>query len=126
LKKISTKIIILNILVVMLTAILVGGMAAFRMSEISTNTITTINTTVRRDYDEIIKSGVENVVTMLEGIYKKYQAGDITLDEAKKLGADLTREMKYGDGGYFWIDTIEGVNVVLLGGETEGTNRYEF
>jgi len=125
LKKISTKIIVLNILVVLLTALLVGGMAAFRMSEISDNTITTIDTTVRKDYDEKIKNGVENAITMLEGINKKYQGGEMTLEQAKKLGADLIREMKYGEGGYFWVDTIEGDNVVLLGGESEGKNRYD-
>ncbi|MBZ9687194.1 methyl-accepting chemotaxis protein [Clostridium estertheticum] len=124
-KKISTKIIALNILVVLLTAILIGGVAAYRMSVLSNNTITTIDTTVRNDYDEKIKSGVENVITMLEGINKKYKAGEMTLEQAKKLGADLTREMKYGEGGYFWIDTVEGVNVVLLGGVSEGTNRLE-
>lgn len=124
-KKISTKIISLNILVVLLTALLIGGMAAYRMSEVSNDAITTIDTTVRKDYDEKIKSGVENVITMLEGINKKYKGGEMTLDEAKKLGADLTREMKYGEGGYFWIDTVEGVNVVLLGKDAEGKNRYE-
>jgi methyl-accepting chemotaxis protein len=125
-KKISTKIIALNVLIVLITSILIGGMAAFRMADISNNTITTIETTVRKDYDEKITYGVENVITMLEGINKKYQAGEMTLVEAKKLGADLTREMKYGEAGYFWIDTVEGDNVVLLGGETEGKNRYEF
>lgn len=124
-KKISTKIIVLNILVVLLTALLVGGMAAFRMSEISDNTIITIDTTVRKDYDEKIKNGVENVITMLEGINKRYQSGEMTLEQAKKLGADLIREMKYGEGGYFWVDTIEGENVVLLGGASEGKNRYD-
>jgi len=124
-KKISTKIITLNILVVLLTAITIGGMAAFKMLEISDNTITTIDTTVRKDYDEKIKNGVENVITMLEGINKKYKAGEMTLDEAKKLGADLTREIKYGESGYFWIDTVEGVNVVLLGGVAEGKNRND-
>lgn len=124
-KKISTKIIALNVFVVLLTALLVGGMAAFRMAEISNNTVETIETTVRNDYDEKIKYGVENVITMLEGVNKKYQSGEMTLEEAKKLGADLTREMKYGEGGYFWIDTVEGLNVVLLGGESEGKNRFD-
>ncbi|MBU3141914.1 methyl-accepting chemotaxis protein [Clostridium sp. CF012] len=124
-RKISTKIIALNVLLVLLTAILIGGMAAYRMSVLSNNNITTIDATVRNDYDEKIKNGVENVITMLEGINKKYKAGEMTLEQAKKLGADLTREMKYGEGGYFWIDTVEGVNVVLLGGVSEGTNRLE-
>ena len=124
-KKISTKIIALNILVVLLTALLIGGMATYRMSVLSKNTITTIDTTVRKDYDENIKNQVESVITMLEKINKKYQNGEMTLEEAKKLGADLTREMKYGEDSYFWIDTVDGVNVVLLGKADEGKNRYE-
>lgn len=124
-KKISTKIIALNVLVVLLTALFIGGMATYRMVVSSKNTITTIDRTVRKDYDEKIKNQVENVITMLEGINKKYKGGEMTLERAKKLGVDLTREMKYGEGGYFWIDTVEGVNVVLLGGESEGKSRYD-
>ncbi|MPQ31816.1 methyl-accepting chemotaxis protein [Clostridium estertheticum] len=124
-KKISTKIIALNISVVLLTALLIGGFATYRMSILSKNTISTIDTTVRKDYDEKIKYQVENVITMLGGIDKKYQSGKISLIEAKKLGADLIREMKYGDGGYFWVDTVDGDNIVLLGGASEGKNRYD-
>ncbi|WP_443660980.1 methyl-accepting chemotaxis protein [Clostridium sp.] len=124
-RKISTKIIALNVSVVLLTALLIGGFATYRMSVLSKNTITTIDTTVRKDYDEKIKYQVENVITMLGGIDKKYKSGEISLIEAKKLGADLIREMKYGEGGYFWVDTVEGDNVVLLGGVSEGKNRYD-
>ncbi|MBU3111193.1 methyl-accepting chemotaxis protein [Clostridium lacusfryxellense] len=124
-KKISAKIITLNVLLVLLTAILIGGMATYRMSVLSNNTITTIDTTVRKEYDVKIKNQVESVLAMLEGVNKKYQAGEMTLEQAKILGADLTRTMKYGDGGYFWIDTVEGVNVVLLGGPAEGKSRYD-
>ncbi|MBU3157269.1 methyl-accepting chemotaxis protein [Clostridium estertheticum] len=124
-KKISTKIIALNVSVVLLTALLIGGFATYRMSVLSKNTISTIDTTVRKDYDEKIKYQVENVITMLGGIDKKYQSGEISLIEAKKLGADLIREMKYGDGGYFWVDTVDGDNIVLLGGASEGKNRYD-
>ena len=35
------------------------------------------------------------------------------------------RELRYRDGGYFWADTYDGENVVLLGSATEGTNRME-
>lgn len=124
-KKISTKIITLNVLLVLLTAILIGGMATYRMWVLSNNTITTIDTTVRKEYDVKIKNQVESVLAMLEGVNKKYQTGEMTLEQAKILGADLTRTMKYGDGGYFWIDTVEGVNVVLLGGPAEGKSRYD-
>ncbi len=50
---------------------------------------------------------------------------DYSYEEAETRGADLLRELRYGDGGYFWADTYDGENVVLLGSATEGTNRME-
>ena len=40
-----------------------------------------------------------------------------------KLAADKIRNLRYGSDGYFWVDQSNGVNVVLLGSDTEGTNR---
>ena len=76
--------------------------------------------------DELIKCEVETAVSMLKAINAKHLNGDMTLDEAKKLGADLLRDLRYGKDGYFWADTFEGVNVVLYGKEdVEGKNRWE-
>lgn len=77
------------------------------------------------DYDQQIKEQVGNVITLLEQIYAECQEGAYTEEEAKKRAADIVRELRYGESGYFWIDTYEGDNVVLLGQETEGTNRME-
>ena len=78
------------------------------------------------DQDLLIKSEVETAVSMLQAIYAKHQQGVMTLEEAKELGADLLRELKYGSEGYFWADTTEGVNVVLYGRkDVEGRNRLE-
>ena len=41
------------------------------------------------------------------------------------MGASLLRDLRYGEAGYFWADTYDGNCVVLLGSETEGTNRME-
>ena len=74
----------------------------------------------------LIKSEVETAVSMFQAIYVKHQRGKITLNTAKKLGADLLRELRYGTDGYFWADTTEGVNVVLYGRkDVEGRNRLE-
>ena len=76
--------------------------------------------------DLLIKSEVETAVSMLQAIYAKHQKGEMTLEQAKKLGADLLRELRYGTDGYFWADTTEGVTVVLLGRkDLEGHNRFE-
>ena len=76
--------------------------------------------------DMLIKCEVETAVSMLQAIYDKHQNGEMTLEAAKKLGADLLRDLRYGDGGYFWADTTEGVNIVLYGNkDVEGKNRLE-
>ena len=76
------------------------------------------------DKDVLIRSEVETAVSMLQAIFIKQQQGEMALEQAKKLGADLLRELRYGDDGYFWADTTEGVNVVLYGRkDVEGKNR---
>jgi methyl-accepting chemotaxis protein len=75
--------------------------------------------------DFLVNSEVETAVSMLQAIYVKYQKGEMTLEQAKKLGADLLRELRYGNEGYFWADTTEGINVVHIRKGMEGRNRIE-
>jgi methyl-accepting chemotaxis protein len=76
--------------------------------------------------DILIKGEVETAVSMLQGIADRAQSGEMTMDQAKTLGASLLRVMVYGKDGYFWADTEEGVNVVLYGrSDVEGRNRLE-
>ena len=63
--------------------------------------------------DMMLKNQVETVVSMLQTIFSKHQKGEMTIEQAKQLGADLLRGLRYGEDGYFWADTTEGVNVVL-------------
>jgi len=81
---------------------------------------------IDKSKDFLIKCEVETAVSMLQAIFDKHQTGELNLYEAKKLGADLLRDLRYGKDGYFWADTIEGVNVVLYGRkDVEGINRLE-
>jgi len=76
--------------------------------------------------DLLIRSEVETAISMLQAISTKQQQEEMTFEQAKKLGADLLRELRYGADGYFWADTTEGVNVVLYGRkDVEGTNRLD-
>lgn len=120
--KVRTKILLLILLVfVAITGIAIVNI--HKQEEANRISLEVLEKTVHKDYDEYIKSQVNNVITLLESINKKYNSGEYTLDEAKKLSADLVRDLRYADGGYFWIDTPDGQNVVLLGNKTEGTNR---
>jgi diguanylate cyclase (GGDEF)-like protein/PAS domain S-box-containing protein len=105
--------------------ILIIGISVYNEIIINKNILNSLEQTIRKNYDDNIKNQVENVITLLDGINKKYEAGELNLEQAKKLSADLIRNLRYGDDGYFWVDTTEGTNVVLLGSSTEGTNRYD-
>ncbi len=86
--------------------------------------------TYRADLEDSVGSQLKGETEVAYGIieeyYKKQQAGELTEDQAKKEAADRVRDLRYDDGkGYFWIDTVDGNNVVLLGRkDVEGTNRY--
>ena len=84
-----------------------------------------LETQMRDEIDNQVKTQVESACTMLDGVYAKCESGEYSLDEAKEIGADLLRNLRYGENGYFYADTLEGDCVVLLGNSTEGTNRAD-
>ncbi|TSK08328.1 MAG: chemotaxis protein [Geobacter sp.] len=73
--------------------------------------------------DVLLKSEVQTAVSLLQAVSDRVSKGEITIDDAKKQGADLLRDLKFGKDGYFWADTSDGTNVVLLGKPAEGKNR---
>ena len=93
------------------------------MNAIERQTITGEEKSIRADYDYSIKSEVEMVITLLDSYNADIQAGIYTKEEGMKLAAGKIRDLRYGEDGYFWVDQSDGVNVVLLGNEIEGTNR---
>lgn len=122
--KVRTKLVILTA-VAAVSMCVMGFMNMSSMEKAYQQSISSMKEVLYDDYDAQIKGQVGNVITLLEKIYAEYQNGAYSEEEAKKLAADLVRELRYGESGYFWIDTYEGDNVVLLGQETEGTNRLE-
>ena len=83
-------------------------------------------TQLLQDVDTSLKNETQIVVSLLEKVYQQQQTGLLSEPEAKKIAADLVRDLRYDDGkGYFWIDTADGVNVVLLGRDVEGKSRID-
>lgn len=79
--------------------------------------------TLLEQSDQKIKVEVETVHSLVQDIYNQQQKGMFSEVEAKKKAADLVRSLRFDNGNYFWIDTAEGINVVLLGRDTEGKSR---
>ncbi|MFA9462700.1 MAG: methyl-accepting chemotaxis protein [Velocimicrobium sp.] len=120
--KVSLKMIILQICMI-IALISAGFMAMYFLNQEKNASTSVLEQTIRTDYDENVKEQVTSVISLLNEIYQKYESGEYTKDQAKTLAADLVRNLSYQEGGYFWIDTYDGDNVVYLGKDTEGTNR---
>ncbi len=89
-----------------------------RMEEYRAQIVTDIEAELRHETEE--------AVSLIDFYHTKQEAGEMTEEEAKKAAADAVRELRYDDGaGYFFMDTSEGVNVVLLGRDTEGKSRID-
>lgn len=122
--KVQTKLIIV-MLATIVALVLCAIISSESMKQLQSKALETLETDERASYDEQIKQQVDNVISLCQTIYDQYQAGVYTEEEAKKLAADEIRQLRYGDAGYFWVDQYDGTNVVLLGNDTEGTNRME-
>lgn len=122
--KVRTKLNLILTLVILLV-VLASVVSINNMNQVKDKALETIDASSRQSYDDTIKQQVGVVISLLSEINDEYKAGAYTLDEAKKIAADEVRQMRYGDAGYFWIDQSDGTNVVLLGSDTEGTNRME-
>ncbi len=122
-KKVSSKMSIATVIITLITAITISVVMSYMNIQTSNKLLDSERQILNEDYDMKIKEQVEIVIGMIDTINKKTETGKLTVDEAKKQSADLVRELKFGEEGYFWIDTVEGENIVLLGSKTEGTNR---
>lgn len=60
---------------------------------------------------EMRKSELKNIVsvamTAMDNIYKNYQQGDLTEDQAKQKAISIVKNMRYAQGvGYLWINDV--------------------
>ena len=110
--------------IAVITAALISAIFIHNMIAESDRQIEIYRQSLTESVERELKLETESAITVLANVYKRQQAGEFTEEQAKKLAADLVRQMRYDDGaGYFYIDTYDGVNVVLLGRDAEGKSR---
>jgi methyl-accepting chemotaxis protein len=94
--------------------------------EANKETLHLLETTIRTNYDNNIKDQVSNVITLLDGVYGEYESGKFTYDEAVELSKNLVRNLRYSNGGYFWVDGVDYTLIVHpITPENEGNNRFD-
>lgn len=105
--------------------IILSSISILSLVSVQNASVYELERTIRNDFDRLIKTQVESVVSLIGNYHESYKRGDITLEQAKEMSASAVRHLSYGEDGYFWIDTYEGINVALFGQEAEGKSRID-
>lgn len=125
-KSLKNTIILMNLLITAIIAIILGTISINQISKSHTESIAQYEETLRQGYDNNVKYQVENVVSLLDGIYKQQLDGDLTEEEAKEKAKYLVKSLRYNGEGYFWID---GTDATLIAHpmlvEQEGNDRTD-
>lgn len=125
-KTIKAKILTAVLINVVLVAIVIGGISFWTIYQQNMSSISQMEELMYTNYDTQIREHTQTLISSLSGIKNQMASGMITKKEGELLAADVIRQAKYGENGYFWADTTEGVNVVLLGKtDVEGTSRMD-
>ena len=125
-KSLKGKIILMNVLISTLVAVVLGTICILELNKSNSKSIKQYETFLREDYDNNIKYQVENVITLLNGIYKKQVSGDLTEEQAKEQAKYLVKSLRYNKDGYFWIDGIDATLIAHpISPEREGKNRID-
>lgn len=122
--KVKNKFIILLVIVCAILAVL-GTSTMLIITKLKNQSVDMLKTSIQTEYDAGIKQEVNTAIAICSYYQKEIDAGQLDQKEAETLAAGEIRDLRYSDSGYFWVDTYDGDNVVLLGSKTEGTNRLD-
>ena len=121
-----TKFILMMIGASFLTMFIIDSIFTIDIKDNNDQELVAFREMLTRDVENELRNQTLSAISVIENVHKRQLAGELTEEQAKILAASLVRDMRYeGDGGYFWVDTFDGVNVVLLGRPTEGKSRID-
>lgn len=127
-KSLKWSIMILCAIVVAVTAVSIGLNTVMSIRELSETSYSTYEKAMLDGYKLEIRSQVQSTLSIVQGEYDKFKAGEKTEEQAKKDAADIVRVMRYRDdeSGYFWIDATDYTLVMHpIKTEDEGKNRKD-
>lgn len=93
------------------------------ITSLKNQSVNMLKSSIQTEYDAGIRQEVNTAIAICNYYQKQVDDGKLDEETAKTLAAGEIRDLRYSDSGYFWVDTYDGVNVVLLGGDMEGKNR---
>lgn len=125
-KRITTKIIVISLGMLIILAAAISIPSRIISNNAQERDLIQLEKMLRQNFDLSIKNEVQTVISLLESIQQKIEVDSLSHEEGKLLASELIRELRYDESGYFWVDTKDGINVVLLGrDDVEGKSRFD-
>lgn len=125
-KKFSTKISLMFSVIVFAIMSITGLSNLYSNIQSNKEQVIDYKKNLLEDYDKSIQEQVQSAISLFNYAHKQYESGKLTENEAKILGIELVKELRYGESGYFWIDDTNGI---LVGHpqlpDKEGSNRLQ-
>ncbi|GAB1481912.1 hypothetical protein MASR2M78_07270 [Treponema sp.] len=122
-KSITAKIILMAVGISTLMVIVLSLSFSVLLKSMVDDQIKLLDGTLREGFDRSMRWEVETAHSMLAKIDALQKDGTLAKDLALDLAKKILRDLRYDTEGYFWADTKDGTNVVLLGRDQEGKNR---
>ena len=117
----------ISVFILLAVAVTYTGVALRTIMSLQSYTLEKQKTLMLSAYDEKIQWQVQNAITVIKTYDEIYQKEGLPLEERQARVKEIMRGVRYGSDGYFWIDTFDGVNVLLPPKPaTEGTNRLDW
>lgn len=123
-KRITLKIVSLAFGMSLFVGVVLSIVLTISVNNTNTKNLIQLEENLRQDFDINAKNQVQTVQSLLKAV-EKLDTTLVSQGNKEQISADLVRELRYGEEGYFWIDTKDGVNVVLLGKDAEGKSRID-
>lgn len=123
-RKIGVKIFLMSMVSIIVLSSALIGIFIYQSYKQANLSIKASEELLLEDYDELIKSQVKNIISQIDSLRKMADDKVITNQQARELAVNILRNARYSEDGYFWCDSTNGINVVLLGNkEIEGKSR---
>ncbi|MBB6481635.1 methyl-accepting chemotaxis protein [Spirochaeta isovalerica] len=124
-KKVWFKIALSMIFVGIIMTAAMGYISLYTTSSIAEEGISTLDKVMREGFDRSIRWEVETSISMVDSLKELERQGILSAAQADIVAEHIIREARYGKDGYFWVDSSDGTNIILLGKDSEGQNRYD-
>ena len=126
-RSVKTLLILVNVVIVTIAVSIIGLTARERMRNQIQTSLETYRSTLYGGYDDSVKYQVQNVISLLQGMYERQLSGEWTEEKAKQEAIDCVKSLRYEEdgSGYFWIDDLDYILIAHpILPEQEGDNRY--